>query len=1421
MLNILYSAVNSTVYDYCANYEALVAVMKRAQRKAEKNSIHLHVVSALPLTGPAAQAYNSFIHSDNIQPLTMIKQLACDSLLEHSNLITLISFPWYDRKYAHDKINNRPFYATAVIYKGKITKIHLESYFEYEEGGPYNARYFAKWPMGLQDVVHLDGDTIAVGSFTINGFAIASNLTQACQFIRAYPDVHTIILNTTACYHPNDMKALSQLQNFQRYTLLFGNPLGTDSGDKVGSGAVFVYKNGALIYCTPQDKHYGFFNSVTYLIADSAPNLSTQPTRLWKLQSDAAMQWDGYYNIVKAHALWLRDYLLKTKQQGFVIAMSDSANAVYSLFVANLSIDLAIQANGMLAYLSPNQMGHLTGKNEILACFKEQGFKQAHRLLKKQMLTCVYASDSVLQQQRSIVETMGASVHLLDINGILDANFAALPLDLLNELDSTALTAAFERAYVMQTSIISNLENKIGLSNACATEVALGHLHAGGLGQEGPISVTLSLFQTQILAILNLYDRKRNELIKQEYIIEYLIQFKMAPIATFRYLKTHAFYHWNNKTHALLQDIDDICRIWSMTQPSRVALSIAPQLGSYGCNLDRYRGVRNTRDNHYFHNGRVELKLEYLKINEPNTIMIACADTALKQYLLDTPYEQLNREKCLDLITAYMKRNHMIVRTSQTKSFHVHAATASLHQTMFDYSRNSQHIKQAIQQAEDAGAAILLLPELCLTGYFGDGDFAWINTQEEGDKILKQALNIAQYAKESALIISIGFPVFIQTYPKPFVGQALLQHGNIIAISLKTIQPEGAAEYEAMHFTPFDIQTMGVTFDIKITGQQGLIPVGKPIVVLNDRHGNLVSIYHEQCAEGWVGVRDDGTINDDIQQTQRYLNTIAPNYPGLIVLNPSGSKCDVRYDKATIRRNALGLAALNQNPMISAYLYANVAGDDNGTVVADGDHFILSRQLDGSLSMHQGLRYELGKSTLNLGAILIFKKPSSRTLPPLPYDNSNIRRYTEISFASSIWILNTLRHHKKQCFIISLSGGADSSFGVIQILNAIDLFIQQQPTKQMGLVALFDDYFAHLHCKSLILECMNQQDVDAAIQLLKQQILVCVYMPTDNSSKDTLLSARTLMKAGRLLVCSLQQALEASILSYAGTCESFGRDIYSETITSALSRQVHDWPEYLSSITDNKCLFKRIIVLFSEKKIYDKQQLPEHVFPTDLLCLLRNSPLTWWNPSHDLAKQNLQARLRSIIPWLLAQIYDGLPLYTSNLSEGAAGYSTWAGDTSLGYENSLGGIFKSDVKAMLIMYEQGKLCGLKPIPGLCRVNHLEPSAELRPLNEKGLCVQTDEADLMPYQLLDTIIATMILEHNTPWQTYQLLKNNEAFKSHKELVSCIKKVCHLYQSSQFKRTGGGNTPFFGSNLDPHVSEATPLISKFLANGVGEL
>ena len=58
--------------------------------------------------------------------------------------------------------------------------------------------------------------------------------------------------------------------------------------------------------------------------------------------------------------------------------------------------------------------------------------------------------------------------------------------------------------------------------------------------------------------------------------------------------------------------------------------------------------------------------------------------------------------------------------------------------------------------------------------------------------------------------------------------------------------------------------------------------------------------------------------------------------------------------------------------------------------------------------------------------------------------------------------------------------------------------------------------------------------------------------------------------------------------------------------------------------------------------------------------------LNWETPSHDIPLQNVQARLRGSLIWMVANIHNALLITTSNKSEVAVGYTTMDGDTSGG-----------------------------------------------------------------------------------------------------------------------------------------------------------
>ena len=198
--------------------------------------------------------------------------------------------------------------------------------------------------------------------------------------------------------------------------------------------------------------------------------------------------------------------------------------------------------------------------------------------------------------------------------------------------------------------------------------------------------------------------------------------------------------------------------------------------------------------------------------------------------------------------------------------------------------------------------------------------------------------------------------------------------------------------------------------------------------------------------------------------------------------------------------------------------------------------------------------------------------------------------------------------------------------------------------------------------------------------------------------------------------------------------------------------------------------------------------------------------LSW--DQHDLALQNIQARVRSPSVWMLANLNGSLLLTTSNRSEVAVGYATMDGDTSGGLA-PIAGVEKTFLQRWLCFIEKSPLFQVAPIPELALVNQQEPTAELRPPDRQ----QKDEHDLMPYPVLDALEELIIAQRKTPCEAFKGLKKrySKGF-SHQNLYSWTKKFCKMFASSQWKRER--YAPAFhldDRNLDPKTWARFPILS----------
>jgi NAD+ synthase (glutamine-hydrolysing) len=211
-------------------------------------------------------------------------------------------------------------------------------------------------------------------------------------------------------------------------------------------------------------------------------------------------------------------------------------------------------------------------------------------------------------------------------------------------------------------------------------------------------------------------------------------------------------------------------------------------------------------------------------------------------------------------------------------------------------------------------------------------------------------------------------------------------------------------------------------------------------------------------------------------------------------------------------------------------------------------------------------------------------------------------------------------------------------------------------------------------------------------------------------------------------------------------------------------------------------------------------------------------PLSW--ATDDLALQNIQARVRAPSIWMLANLRGAVLLTTSNRSEAAVGYATMDGDTAGGLA-PLGGIDKTYLRSWLGWMEREGPVGLGPLPALAAINAQQPTAELRPPDRAGRG-QTDEADLMPYELLEAVEDAAIRDKCTPVEVLQELLPRYPERTPLQLATWIERFFVLWCRNQWKRER--IAPSFhldDRNVDPRSWCRFPILSGGFERELAEL
>ena len=692
----------------------------------------------------------------------------------------------------------------------------------------------------------------------------------------------------------------------------------------------------------------------------------------------------------------------------------------------------------------------------------------------------------------------------------------------------------------------------------------------------------------------------------------------------------------------------------------------------------------------------------------------------------------------------------------------IRLAAAALNQTPLDWDTNSRHMRAALDAAREAGAGILCLPELAITGYGCEDMFFSAGVQRTALDALQELL-----PETAGLVACLGVPVFHEG--GVFNAAAVACDGRLLGFVAKQHLAGDGIHYEPRWFRRWPA---GAVSTIEVAGKA--YPIGDLLFDCGD-----VRIGLEICRDAWVADRTGARL------AQRGAD---------VLLNPSASH--FAFAKQQIRER---FVLEGSRAFCVSYAYCNLLGNEAGRSIYDGGTLIAS----GGKMLVRGPRFSFADWLLTTAVIDVdstrrakaesfpdvtpqageneggvvtadFNYPrvdeptgtvgvrtgvcvprarsggESEALAEPVADASTAgvpghpawetgRHQKEEEFARSVplALFDYLRKSRTQGCVVSLSGGADSS--AVAVLMHL---MVQLAARELGFTGLIQKLapvrgladFASLKAPPN----PDENEFAQTSRSLVGRLLACIYQSTRNSGPETLQAARAVAEAtgAQFFEWNLDDAV----------------DRYIDTVSAAMGRTL-GWDD------------------------------------------------------DDLALQNIQARARGPGAWLLANLRDALLLTTSNRSEAAVGYATMDGDTCGGLA-PIAGIDKAFLLDWLRWMETSGPAGVGPLPALAAVNAMRPTAELRPAHAG----QTDEADLMPYRVLDAIERAAIRDKLLPVEVFQTVRAQFAQYSARQLAEWVERFFHLWCRNQWKRER--YAPSFhldDENLDPKTWCRFPILN----------
>ncbi len=301
-----------------------------------------------------------------------------------------------------------------------------------------------------------------------------------------------------------------------------------------------------------------------------------------------------------------------------------------------------------------------------------------------------------------------------------------------------------------------------------------------------------------------------------------------------------------------------------------------------------------------------------------------------------------------------------------------------------DVSYNAKEIISMINQESD-NTAILLLPELSLTGYTAQDLFFQKEILDECEKAIQ---SIAKETENKESLVVIGAP--LRKGNKLYNTAVFLNRGEIIAVIPKSYIPNYGEFYERRWFASGkDIKKD----TILLLGTA--VPFGTDILI--DDKNSIAKISAEICEDLWV-----------VDKPSNHISLAGGN----IILNLSAS--DETISKSEYRRN---LVSVQSATTYSAYLYCSSGNEESSTDLVFSGHSMIAE--NGTILKEE--KYMEACSVLT--AILDLDKMEYNRLHQMTFENSR-EEYRHVFLSLPTYfkeesVIEKAKQLKEDCYPLS------------------------------------------------------------------------------------------------------------------------------------------------------------------------------------------------------------------------------------------------------------------------------------------------------------------------------------------------------------------------------------------------------------------